>query len=455
MVQQQTLGNTDSCIVTGERHSGKLTLVLTLLKSAECLRPVLITPFEKETNSRKMDQTRILASSFSGCEAFEILYVKPDWRLRKRDLGFNYLIDDLQQAVENVPGDAIILHRMEEFFEVQDRIHIELFISAVTSAAKQVGKKLFITLQHDEAHQLYLEQVERYVDLELLVERPANGIDTRDVTVLYSSLPVQQSNFSLVRKAIGHFALQTAADMSVEESVDSGKVLLISEDTALVNNLTYLLRDSDFSLKVIAPSVAEIVHQLISRPELIIFAADESETAELMRIARDNHLKVLRISTEGYVRKLDRLQASQKGYLDLLERDFYLEDFVLVVERALRTRIYDTSFSDLPEETPYLDCKRGFFERVQTFVDNGLCFSIFSFRTPGIKCLEDAQVLAGRPYDMVCYDEHSHTLKFFAANLLAHNAALVERKVLASDPGAELLAIQEAHEFRAGVPVEC
>lgn len=456
MVLQQTLSNTDSCIITGDRHSGKLTLALTLLKHTKHVYPVLITPFEKETAGRKMVQTQSLASDISGCHCFDVLYVKSEWRTRKRDLGFSCLIDDLQRVVETAPGDAVILHRMEEFFEVQDRIHIDLFVSAITTAAKESGKKLLITLQHDEAHQLFLEQVERYVDLELLVDKPENDGNTRDVTVLYSAMPVQQSRYSFVREALGRFSIQTPSPLlSTAVATTSGRVLLISDHSRLEGCLTYLLRNTGFTLCSIEPNVTEIVNELMARPELIIFEAQESQAAELMRIARDNQLKVLRISHDPHVRKLDRLQAAQKSYLDLLPRDFFLEDLMLAIERALHVQVYHFSDDQLLEDTSYLTCNDALFERMQTFIDHGLYFTVFSFYTPGIRTHKAAQTLLGRPYDTVYFDDETLTLKFCAANLLAHNTSLVMGKVLAADPKAELLEVQEASELIHGMAVSC
>jgi len=56
---------------------------------------------------------------------------------------------------------------------------------------------------------------------------------------------------------------------------------------------------------------------------------------------------------------------------------------------------------------------------------------------------------------MLCYQAETQTLRFFAPNLLAHHADLITAKVQALDPQAELLTVQEAHEFSAGVAVKC
>jgi len=465
MELQQTLENTGSSIVCGLRQSGKLTLVLALLKRFGCQNPCVITPFEKASVQRRLDQFKQLALTFAGCQSCETLYVKPEWRELKRGLGFSYLIDDLQHAIASLPGDAIILHRLDEFFEVQDRVHVELFFSVLSSAASEAGKKLFITLQQDEAFQLYQEQVEHYLDLELQIESVPGANHQRAISVLYASLPVEHAHFVLQRDASDTFSIVAAkaAVESVQEPVSAEQgtpaatksVLLVSDDDRLEHCLEYILTDTEVTLQRLTTTGAELTAALMARPGLILCHSQDEAWRELVSVARDHKLKVVRISHEPHLRKLDRLQAAQAGFFDLLERDFYLEDLVLCLERALKTQVYDFSFNGLAETDRCFECSEEVYAHLQHFLDNRVYFSVFSFRAPGVTSVEQAEVLAGRPYDMLCYQAETQTLRFFAPNLLAHHAGLITAKVQALDPQAELLTVQEAHEFSAGVAVKC
>ena len=458
MELQQILGRTESCIVCGQRQSGKLTLVLALLQRFGCQQPCIITPFEKTAISRRLTQFSQLAQNHADCSAVDILYARPDWRKRKRELGFNYLIEDLLNAVRNVPGDAVVLHRIDEFFEVQDRVNIELFVSSLASGVKAADKRLFITLQHDEAFQLYQEQVEHYLDLELEISAQTDATNVRTVDLLYASLPVSSRSFQLRRASENSFVIENRTSSSPQLETGSeqfSRVLLVSDDELLKRRVGYLVQSQELQLRQVGSAMDVLLDELLARPDLIIFDAQEDNARDLMRVARGHHLKVLRISSDPHVRKLDRLKAAQSGYFDLLERDYYLEDLMLCMERALGKQLYDFDLGDRLEELRYTEDVTDLYERAQWFSENHLYFSVFSFRIPGISASDVQHQLVGRPYDQILFEPSTKTLKFFAPNLLKHNAALIEDKVKALDVTAELLAVQEAVEFEAEASVTC
>jgi CheY-like chemotaxis protein len=439
---QSNIEKSDSCIVVGPRQSGKLTLALLLLQAAGCQRISVVSPFTQAVVSRRLS----LIEGVFPADSYDFTCLKPDWKELKREFGYDFVLRDLERIIEAASGDAILLHRIDEFFEIQDRGHVGGFISLLSNMARERGKKLLLTFQNGHgADRIFLEHVEKHLDLELGIEKDSENPLQRNISIQYSVMPAFSHGFMMQRTERGY---QLEYDADSRESTNEHKpVLLVTDDERTIKRLRYLLRSPKCRLEVVMPELSAIVPKIMSRPDLVIVYGDEQRITEIGNLARESQLPLLVISDAPYVRKLDKLKASQKGVTDLLEREYFLEDLVLAIERGLRTTVYDFDFNIIPNKTHYVEQRELFDKPISLYVEKGFYFTIYTFKLDVLSSELKDQILSSRPYDYVYFDEEQGLLRLFATNMLAHNAGLFEEKVRSISPAAKLLSAMEACEF--------
>ncbi|MGB0733283.1 MAG: hypothetical protein ACPGPF_05935 [Pontibacterium sp.] len=449
MSLETVISSSHAFMVTGGRHSGKLMLALALLQRANSKSPLLITPFEKTSSERKLSFVTELASQMMACESFDVLFATQGWREKKRDFGFHFLIDDISRVISNHPGDAVLLHRVDGFFEVQDRVHIELFVSALTQAAKSTNKKLVLTLSHDEALSQFQTNVERYMDLELQISKATsvNG-NSRDVVVIYASQPLNESHYQLVRSD-DTFSLQVAQEHATKAAPDS-KIILVCESPVLAKRIEYLCASSRYRVEVCDESMQALLATLTTRPQLLICAAAPAFATSVAAIARDRKLPLVCISMSDYVRKLDRLQAQQQGCAAVLEKNFFVEDFAIAMQQALGEEVY-IGIHALPKPPQFWTEETAVFARyVDSLLAQGIIFSVFELRLAELDEPSLKEKLTSRAADMVYFDPDTNTLKYLAVNLLGVHSDLICKKFVAYAQNVELISRQEAHQLQSG-----
>ncbi|MGB0465991.1 MAG: hypothetical protein ACPGF7_00500 [Pontibacterium sp.] len=446
---QKTLRQTDSCLISGGRQSGKLTLVFLLLELEGCTSTAIITPFGKRISDKKIAQVRELGTGMANpISQVDVTYLKDGWQSLKNTLGYEFILEDLKRIIQQATAEAVIIHRIDEFFDIQDRNQIAPFMATISAAAQEAGKTLFITLQNNDDHRhIFSEQVEKHIDLELNIDRSSKSAMIRDVDVLYSVLPIHHPHFSSVRGSNDalHLLMENTRKKTTHDA--ERNILLITADEATKGRLDYLFRHPNCILETIAPDLSAIVTKIMTRPDLIIYYSEDAIALDIHEIARDNELKLLRISNHDYVRKLDKLRAVQQGYFDLLEQDYFIEDLVLSIERALGIDFYSFEFNNIPNETHYFERSDLFEKLIRMFVEHSLYFSVFTFKMGKFSSQAKQQILLSRPYDAVYYDENSKIMKFFAPNMMPYNAHQIEAKVKAFDAHARLLEVEEACQF--------
>ncbi|WP_027856086.1 hypothetical protein [Marinobacterium jannaschii] len=450
---QSALNRSDSCIVSGERQSGKLTLVYLLIRLRGFSRVTVISPYQKAVSGKKLRHIREqCAHVFDAVDHLEIVSLKEDWKALKQQLGYALVLADLKRLIAEANSDVVLLHRVDEFFEVQDRSYIDAFFSEITTAAADNKKKLFLTLQKSaDTDQVFLGAVDKNIDLELNVSRASQAEMVRGIDVVSSVHSLHCHGYSMVVNSRGHFHI-TSNGSGLNGFDTTKRVLLVSEDARTISRLRYLFRFPGFKLEVIPPELAIIVSRIMTRPDLTIYAASEPSEFSLFDIADENSLKVIKISPEPHIRKQDKLKAAQQGCYELFAAEYYLEDLVLTVERALEINFYTSVFSRVPNRNHYFNEADLFNQMVKIFLDHRLYFSVFTFRVSNNDYKAFGNIHLSRPYDAVYYSEDELLLKFFAPNMMDHNCCQIEAKVSAFDPQAELLDIREAYQFRtAGV----
>jgi hypothetical protein len=369
---EKAIESSELLLVEGGKKRGKLTFALfsSCMLTDEESEIVLFSPFPKALMRKRLDIISDFADDeLSGCiERMQLLCLKENYRELKALYGFEFIIDDIERAIERVSANVVIFHRLDAMFELQESSDAEWFIESIVALKRKKGFKLFITAGSSGGEHSYLhEMLENYMDMQLLILRDEYG---RKVEVTSSIYPVREADYYLKKTEHG-LELSILSDkmnyMGVQKSASSQKefsgkkrkdILLISDDSRFVSLNRYLLQRDRFRFHA-ANTPISVTSAIMKGPELIILdSADENEAAEVDAIIKKYAFesRLICVVEREYIRSTDKLDAMNNGCYDIFRKNTLIEEYVMGLERALDIKFYSPLIGKLPR---YRECTGG------------------------------------------------------------------------------------------------
>jgi len=211
------------------------------------------------------------------------------------------------------------------------------------------------------------------------------------------------------------------------------KIALITDNNDLRKLNYYLLRDvSDIDYYTI-DNLNDDELDMIDEMDIVVYNMDETVLKDkiLHHIkAKQLKTKFFMISNKPYLRQKDILQEHINGVDKLMKMDFFLEDYILSMEKYLRSNFYSKRLLAL-EDTPevVLHDSKKFYDRVNDLIDKKIFFSLFRYSFQSEIDIEDYNIKKiVREHDNILIDRANNELVFLLLNVVPDFGAEIIKK---------------------------
>lgn len=443
-----------SIAISGDRQSGKLTLALYFALQLTQKPVTLISSFNKPFFNKKIKANLRLSSNLQPTlEQLDYFNLKENWKIIKNQYGYDFLLKDIEKIIA-ASEEVVIIHRIDDFFEIQDRNDIEDFLYNLINIGQAEGKILIFTVNmgHNNARYIY-EYFEKNIDSEFVISKRLYETQAWDVELVSSLFSTEHSKFSFeFHEAKDQFALTPLSHSGMNERRKQVfRVVLASQSPEVADIVKYLFDGEIFELSNIDPNIIDMMGAMTDEPNLIIFNPplnlSDSEFKKINKLVANSHRKVIFVSPQSLIRSQDKALLLQNGYLDVHEKDFHVEDFVLSVERLLGHSFYSTEMEKVPNKTYIIHDQKSFSRFIVAFLCKNLFFTVFKFKYQEPLSEKNLKKHMGRAFDVAFIDKNEQIVFVFLVNTLARNALAIEEKFKEIDIRMHMIGFKDATKY--------
>jgi len=338
------LQRADFILIEGPKKIGKLTLGLFCADACQKSEQILIiSAFPKELFKKRLEMIAALKDPrlTEAIESSAYLCAKPNFHDLKIKYGIDYMVEDIRRALLEHESQSLILHRVDMLFEVNEKEMAEEFFAQLVEMTKKHGVKLYATITTDEADIYYLKDLfENLTDISFYIDKK------RTVKIKHSIFPIEQATYRLAHEG-DHLKLENLTDKT---SIGYKNVLLIANNQRFVDLNGYLFTEEKVDL-IVAKNFSQALEHILDEPHMTIY--DQSDNGDLdlslCKTITLKHLdtKALLILGRDYIRADDKLLISNTGCFDLLPKNFFVREYLSLVQRALETDFYAKKLKNL------------------------------------------------------------------------------------------------------------
>ena len=211
------------------------------------------------------------------------------------------------------------------------------------------------------------------------------------------------------------------------------KIALITDNNDLRKLNYYLLRDvSDIDYYTI-DNLEDDELDMIDDMDIVIYNMDDTTLKDkILHHIKAKQLKTnfFMISNKPYLRQKDILQEHINGVDKLMKMDFFLEDYILSMEKYLRSNFYSKRLLAL-EDTPevVLHDSKKFYDRVNDLIEKKIFFSLFRYTYQSEIDIDDYNIKKiVREHDNILIDRENKELVFLLLNVVPDFGAEIIKK---------------------------
>jgi len=447
----------DSFVISGCRQSGKLSLAL-FFSSKLTSRPVtLISASNKEYYNKKETAFLALKTNLQPVlENIRAFNLKLDWKTLKSRYGFNYLLKDIEKIIDK-SNDVVIFHRIDDFFEIQDSDDIDAVISKIISLSNAKGLKVLFTINMGNERSRYIyEYFERNIDAEFLISKRTSSSNVRDVELISSHVSVRYSYYSFsLNKVTNNFEVNPIRKAGLEVSQKQVyQVVLASSSPDLISIIRYLFESDIFQVKYIKPALIDMMSEIAGESDVILFNPPSgqslSETNKVSRLVSSSNKKVILISSQSRLRYQDKADLLRKGFNDIFDGLFNIEEFIFSIEEAIGHPFYNNKIQNLPDKKLVLKDIVHFSRFIAAYLQSNVFFTIFKFEYKSTISEGRLKEMLGRTYDIACFNKNEKTIFLCLINTLSRDSKHIESKIKKICPTIELIGNKDSSQYSRG-----
>ena len=210
------------------------------------------------------------------------------------------------------------------------------------------------------------------------------------------------------------------------------RIALITDNEDLKKLNYYLLKDvGDVDYFTMDDSALDL--DIIEDMDIVIFSKDDDQQkhAILERIkAKNLKTKFMMISDKPYLRQKDILQEHINGVDKLMKMDFFLEEYILSIEKYLHSNFYSRRVLDV-EDLPdvLIHEKKLFQKRVNDLMHKKIYFSILKYSYQSEIDIDEYNIRKiVREHDTILIDKENQKIVFLLMNVIPEFGAQIIKK---------------------------
>lgn len=214
--------------------------------------------------------------------------------------------------------------------------------------------------------------------------------------------------------------------------VQNIKIALITDNNDLRKLNYYLLKDVN-DVDYFTFDDGNVDMDLIEEMDIIIYSKeDDTIKNEILHHIKAKNLKTkfMMISDKPYLRQKDILQEHINGVDKLMKMDFFLEDYILSIEKYLHTNFYSKRVLDLPDlEEVITHDKKVLKKRINDLIQRKIYFSLFRYNYHSEIDIDEYNLKKTvREHDTIYIDKENGQILFLLMNVIPEFGEQIIRK---------------------------
>lgn len=253
-------------------------------------------------------------------------------------------------------------------------------------------------------------------------------LETRDKTEM---LPKESEVMNQI-----NFDEDTLVNLSLFEqqkrNLPNIKIALITDNEDLKKLNYYLLKDVD-DVDYFTMDDAALDLDIIEDMDIVIFSKEDEiqKHAILDRIKSKNlKTKFMMISDKPYLRQKDILQEHINGVDKLMKMDFFLEEYILSIEKYLHSSFYSKRVLDVEDLPDVLTHdRRSFQKRIDDLMQRKIFFSLLKYSYESEIDIDEYNIRKiVREHDTIFIDKDNQKIVFLLMNVIPEFGSQIIKK---------------------------
>jgi len=421
------LFNANSYIIDSAPKVGKFTFLAYLLTSLFKEKALVLTPQESYLFKRRINSLSKQYKQFSNLHDFiSPLYLKENWHTLKQKYGYSYFITEVEQIIIHSQEKIIVMHRLGEFFEFQDRYDIENVYKALIKVASLHEKKIiFLANNSHENYEFIHNFAEEFSDITISIKVNEQSDRLISIKNLLLNQEYPLMSFQITQKAFLLDYYNNDKD-SKEEKI---KNVLIAEldhsDDNLRDICSFIFQKPNFVVKY-ANSTKTILQEVFIRPDVIVvFMKRTLENLETLQAIKSQlpNSPIVAILDQNFVRAEDAQEAYSYGCDDLFSHDLELERLILALQKASKTSFYTNVIETLPKIDNTIKTLPEMQKFANECIHKAIFFTVFVFKITN-QNLQGYNV--SRKHDYICIE--NDTVYYLALNTAPKDIVHIKKR---------------------------
>lgn len=380
-----TILNADSMIIESGGKAGKMTFLFYLINFLYKEKAIIFTPQESYLFKRRIKSLAGQYQQFSNLDnIISPYYLDENWNTLKQKYGYDFFLQELTQIITTSDEKIIVLHRIGEFFEFQDRYEIEkVYKTLIKLATVHKKKMIFLANDQNENYEYIRRIADEFTDVSISIhnnEKNERLLNIKDV--------LQNKEYPVMHFKIHNENFTLDLYEMNQEIVDSKtKNILIAELNQAHDNMreicSYIFQKPNFSVKY-ADSLQSILQEIFIVPDVIIVLMKREQanfdTISAIKQQLPNTM-IIAIVDQKFVRTEDVQEAYTNGCDELFANNLSLETLILSLQKASKTLFYTESIKSIPKFNNILDSLEDFETLARACISKSLFFTAFTIET--------------------------------------------------------------------------
>jgi len=380
-----TLLSADSIIIDSCGKAGKITFLFYLVEFFYKSKAIVFTPQDSYLFHRRIESLSSQFPQFSKLKTSILPYfLDESFNATKQKYGYDFFLKELLYIITSSQEKIIVMHRIGEYFEFQDRYEIENIYKTLIKTAIAHGKKMIFIANNKNENYEYISQVaQEFTDVSINItsnednERILNIKDVlhhKEYPMMHFKIHEQNFILDLYEKT-----------QAIEET--KNKHILIAELDKAHDNMreicNYIFDKPNFSVSY-ANSLPTILQEIFIVPDMVIvLMRREQKNFDTISAIKKQlpDTKIISIVDQNFVRVEDVQEAYNNGCDELFANNLSLKSLILALQKSSKTLFYTESINTLPSVPNIMTDLSQFKELAEACVERSIFFTAFTLES--------------------------------------------------------------------------
>jgi len=380
-----SLLRTNSIIVNGGTKAGKMTFLFYLVNFLYKSKAIIFTPQESYLYNRRLSALTTQYQQFTNLkENITSYFLDDDWNTLKQKYGYGFFIQEMTRIIIAADEKVIVIHRIAEFFEFQDRYEIDNVYKALIKLSVVHQKKMIILVNNQHDNYEYIHRIaEEFTDVSIELNNNDQNERILNIKDVLHNKEYPAMHFRIHEN---NFILDFYTKNQVIEDSKVKNILIVELDEVhgnIKDICRYIFNKPNFSVKY-ADSLQSILQEIFIAPDIVIvlMKRDEKNFATIRAIKNQlPDTQIIGMLDQDFVRTEDVQEAYNKGCDELYANNMSLETLILTLQKASKTLFYTESIKTLPKFPNVMESLEDFKTFGAACIERSLFFTAFTIES--------------------------------------------------------------------------